>query len=200
MFVAQEYRHAALHERYNKEIVGEQFGHDVEAIQAAVAARLKFEHSSFSHEFQLATTCALEHFTAMMAHFLLGTARGREYLGMFDPFHRKVWTWHAKEEMEHKVCGSYWVRTLSMIRTTAIFILCIILIYLKLLWGRGLLFKPATWWASFKLLLVRPGLLPSLVVPWLDYFRPGFHPWDQNDNTLINGSTDPEMETVPSRL
>eukprot|EP00658_Telonema_sp_P-2_P040200 TRINITY_DN2875_c0_g1_i1.p2 TRINITY_DN2875_c0_g1~~TRINITY_DN2875_c0_g1_i1.p2 ORF type:complete len:159 (+),score=30.69 TRINITY_DN2875_c0_g1_i1:141-617(+) len=53
MFVAQEYRHAALHERYNKEIVGEQFGHDVEAIQAAVAARLKFEHSSFSHEFQV---------------------------------------------------------------------------------------------------------------------------------------------------
>src|SRR5438067_753159 len=48
---------------------------------------------------QLAATCALEHFTAIMAEQLLSLPRMHDDL---HPSIRPLWLWHALEESEHK--------------------------------------------------------------------------------------------------
>lgn len=195
-FVAQEYRHTALHEQYNQTVVAEEFGHgeDTVKIERWVKFVLRGSAKLDSFETQLGTTVALEHFTAIMAHMLLGTPQGSELLTHFKPFHRRVWIWHAVEETEHKaVCfdvykaigGSYFRRVWTMLRVTVLFLLYLAAIQVRLLYNRKLLFKPATWVSMFNFLLFRPGLVPRLFFPWLDYFRPNFHPWDHDNSTLI---------------
>jgi predicted metal-dependent hydrolase len=68
---------------------------------------------------RLAITCALEHFTAMLADFVL---RHPGWLDRAEPQMRTLWSWHAAEESEHKAVafdvyrasgGGYWKRVLS---------------------------------------------------------------------------------------
>ena len=174
-----------------------EFGHgaDRELIERRVGHLLQISTKIDSPESQLATTCALEHFTAIMAQFLIGTDPGREFLGSLEHRHARLWVWHAREELEHKavafdmynhVCGSYVRRCWTMLRATFFFLAAIALIYLRLLSNRGILFSPHTWWSSLKFLMFRPGILPRLVLPWLAYFKPGFHPWEEDDSSLVS--------------
>ena len=40
-------------------------------------------------------------------------------------------------------------------------------------------------WGLFNYLAVTPGIIRRLALPWLSYFKPGFHPWDHDDRALI---------------
>ena len=40
-------------------------------------------------------------------------------------------------------------------------------------------------WRGLKWLLGRPGPLRRIVPDYLAYFRPGFHPWQQDNRDLI---------------
>ena len=40
-------------------------------------------------------------------------------------------------------------------------------------------------WGLFKYLAVTPGVIRRLALPWLSYFKHGFHPWDHDDRALI---------------
>ncbi len=88
---------------------------------------------------QLATTIALEHFTAIVAHQLLTNPKATE--GM-HPNVKPLWLWHAVEETEHKaVCfdvyqqvgGGYLNRALNMARVMLGFLLGISAIQMSLL-------------------------------------------------------------------
>ena len=77
-----------------------------------------------SPRYQLAMTCALEHFTAMMAELLLSTDEMRDAMA---PEVRRLLVWHAIEEIEHKAVafdtfvatgGTYGTRVLAMLVTT----------------------------------------------------------------------------------
>jgi predicted metal-dependent hydrolase len=37
------------------------------------------------------------------------------------------------------------------------------------------------WFSFLRFLFVNPGFVRRIALPWLAYFRPGFHPW-QHDN------------------
>ena len=40
--------------------------------------------------------------------------------------------------------------------------------------------------ALARYVLVRPGILRKVALPWIAYFLPGFHPWNVDDRALID--------------
>jgi predicted metal-dependent hydrolase len=76
---------------------------------------------------RLAATSALEHFTALLAHFVLSDPR---LLEGAHPVMAALWRWHAAEENEHKAVaydvyrqtgGGYIERAAAMAIATVIF-------------------------------------------------------------------------------
>lgn len=100
-FIYQEAMHTKEHVRCNVAL-GEAYpaGRKIEEFTAKFIALVQ----RFSPKAtQLAWTCALEHFTAILADTLL---RNQEaFISETDPAFASLWLWHAVEESEHKaVC------------------------------------------------------------------------------------------------
>jgi predicted metal-dependent hydrolase len=43
-----------------------------------------------------------------------------------------------------------------------------------------------TWGRAATYLLISPGLLRQVFLPWLAFFRPSFHPWEHDDRALLD--------------
>jgi predicted metal-dependent hydrolase len=69
LFCGQEGIHGREHERYNEMLAAQ--GYPVEAMEARVRSLLRFVKRVAPMRLQLAATCALEHFTALMGELLL---------------------------------------------------------------------------------------------------------------------------------
>src|SRR5690606_10728736 len=143
-------------------------------------------------EDQLAITCALEHFTAMMAEQLLGDPRMSDGV---DPSHAAIWRWHAAEEAEHKavafdvyakVDGSYIRRIRTYLVTSIMFAGSTLAMTGYLLAKDRKLLEPRHHLALLRWLLVSPGLARNVLPGWFDYLRPSFHPWDRDDGALLD--------------
>jgi predicted metal-dependent hydrolase len=141
---------------------------------------------------QLAATCALEHFTAMLAESLLQNREMREEL---DPSIRGLWLWHALEEAEHKAVafdvylaagGGYVRRAAIMLLTTAVFFAAQALAHARLMADRKILWKPWTWVRGATRLWLWPGYFTRLVPAYLSYFRPSFHPNDRDTAAVLD--------------
>lgn len=124
-FYAQEGIHTREHERDN-DMQGTQ-GYPIDAMDGRVDKLLKLVSWLIFRRWQLGVTCALEHFTAMMADWLLADPRVMEGA---DKNMAALWRWHAAEENEHKAVafdvfkaagGWYWERAIIMIFATLIF-------------------------------------------------------------------------------
>jgi predicted metal-dependent hydrolase len=182
-FMGQEALHSRAHEVYNEWL--RTLGFDPEAIEQQVKEGLGEVRRNRSHRYQLAMTCALEHFTAMMAELLLESEDLRE---LMDPEVRRLLVWHAIEETEHKAVafdvyvatgGSYSTRALAMLFTTFGFTISIALFQAALMRqdpaARGL----GVTLRGLGKMWVSPGWFRRLVPSYLDYFRRDFHPWDR---------------------
>ncbi len=139
---------------------------------------------------QLAVTCALEHFTAILAELLLRDPTMRDEL---HPTVRPLWLWHALEESEHKAVafdvynatgGGYAVRASVMAITTIIFFAELAWVHASFARERGLLWKPWTWRGVTRLWL-RKGRVRSTLGAYFAYFRPSFHPNDRDTDALL---------------
>jgi predicted metal-dependent hydrolase len=140
---------------------------------------------------RLAVTCALEHYTAILAEQLLAQADHR------DAGHesvRPLWIWHALEESEHKavafdvyraIGGTYAMRVGMMLLTSLFFFGETANVHVRFLRAQGQLGNLRGWAGAFGYLWVKPGLLRQLVPAYLDYFRPGFHPEDRDTRALL---------------
>ncbi len=189
-FVGQEAQHSQVHERYNARAEAQGFRTSVLAKYSKMdLERLRKEATP---EDQLAITCALEHFTAMMAEQLLGDPRMSE--GVPSP-HAELWRWHAAEEAEHKavafdvymkVDGSYARRIRTYLITSAMFSASTLAMTFYLMAKDGTLENPKNHLALLRWLLVSPGLARNVLPGWLDYLRPDFHPWDRDDRALLD--------------
>jgi len=42
-------------------------------------------------------------------------------------------------------------------------------------------------WRMLKFLYGPKGVFPRMLVPWLHYFKPGFHPWDHDNRAHLAG-------------
>jgi uncharacterized protein len=188
-FCAQEGIHSREHARYNRML--EEQGYPTARMERRVQAILKLTLRSAPLRRQLAITCALEHFTAMMGHILLSEPR---LLEGAHPEMAALWRWHAMEETEHKAVafdvyraagGGYFTRVVAMLTSTLMFWSQIVLGQVELMHAERCLSSPREWLALLKFLFVEPGGMVELWRRWLDYFRPSFHPWDLDNRELL---------------
>ena len=193
-FVKQEAHHTREHVAFNRQVTGA--GYDIAAIDKRIADSLVQARTTHPVA-QLLVTVSLEHFTAIFAHAMLARA-GQQFDGASAET-RAMWIWHAIEEIEHKgvAFDTYmhitrslkpakrWaIRSLVFFRVSRNFIANRVNDALALLAQDGITgwrAKARLWWY----LLGTPGVLRQVALPWASYFRPGFHPWDDDDRALI---------------
>ena len=192
-FIKQEVNHSREHVAFNRRVVDA--GYDVTAMERQVAESLALTKDR-PRIANLASTMALEHFTAILAQQLLVNPR---HLQGADAESANLWRWHALEEIEHKgVAYDTWlhatrdwsrwqrwkVKSLVMLFTTKEFVTKRASGMLDLLEQDGLTGRKAQWklfWYAFG----RPGMARKIFGAWLSYFLPGFHPWNHDDRYLI---------------
>mgnify|MGYP001627466567 CR=1 FL=1 len=204
-FIGQEAMHAREHEHYND--YARAHGIDLKAIEDEITGRIAFMRKNFSPERQLAITCALEHFTAIMAEAMLENPEMNEAM---DPAMRELWLWHAVEENEHKgvafdvyeeQVGDYWLRVRAMAITTAMFMINQARFQTRLLRNDGEL-RPREWLRGVNRLWGRRGWFRGLIPAYLAYYRPGFHPWQSDTRALLarwKQELDLDAHAVPAK-
>lgn len=192
-FIKQEVVHSREHVAFNRQVTDH--GYDVTLLDADVTKVLD-QAALRAPILNLAATMALEHFTAIMAHELLADPR---YLAGADEDVASLWRWHAVEEIEHKgvACDTWlhatrdwsawqrWrVRSLMMLVVTKQFLHHRTRGMIELLRQDGVTGLRA-WGGLLRYVLLRPGMVRRVALPWARYFLPGFHPWQVDDRALI---------------
>jgi hypothetical protein len=142
--------------------------------------------------FSLASTAALEHLTAIMANRAL-----RDPAYWREPMHPEIaplWQWHAIEEAEHKavafdvlqqVSRSHALRAVALVFAAASLWADNLVRFAYFTWKDGIAFQPRTWWTMLRFVWGPGGLYGSLWRDFFAWFRPGFHPWQQDNQALI---------------
>lgn len=186
-FNRQEGQHTMVHAQFNERL--RQQGQDVDGMLKWLE-NLLFNgwRKWYSKEYTLSQTAALEHFTALGAFMIFGR---HDIFGSADPRVRAMYIWHALEEVEHKGVAydvlqkyakvGYLRRQLALLEMMVIFPLTIFVFMRRMLKADGYgffqrvgIFAKGVWW------LAKPGgLLAPMTLPFLRYFKPGYHPWDE---------------------
>lgn len=188
-FLAQESLHRREHDTFNAWLKTQ--GFDVDAYYAEIEELLEPKGPLSPPIVRLAITCALEHFTAMLAETWLRRPEERENA---DPAVRALWTWHALEELDHKavafdvyqaVGGTYALRCITMLSVTARFMAKVASLHYRLMRADGQHKKLDVWLRGSWKCWGPGGYFSSLLPAYLRYFRPSFHPWEQDDSALV---------------
>lgn len=192
-FIGQEAMHGREHEDYNKLL--EETGLPAAQLEAHFKGFIEILKKHLPAAAQLSITIAQEHFTAIVAQLVLTDAR---LIAGADPHLSALWRWHALEEIEHKAVAfdvyeavmgrgpkAYALRAGSMILTTVGFLSLVLSYQRKLLKADSRIHKRQGLGRFAKFMCRSPALLPRLAVPWLSYFRPGFHPWNHDNRHLL---------------
>lgn len=187
-FIGQEAMHSLEHKSMNQHVRDQ--GMPVEELEAQLKVLLDVTRR-LPKRHQLAITCGLEHLTAMMADMLLARDDVRE--DMHETM-RPLWVWHAIEETEHKgvafdvfqQAGGTWAER-SFYLAFSTFMLGVVASYFT---GRMMLndrrnFSLKDGARGLWRMWGRNGTFSSLIPAWFDYFRPDFHPWQQDNSDLI---------------
>ncbi len=189
-FIGQEAMHGRAHRAFNDMVRERDLAVSAEA-EAKLRRLLGFARRTLTPKGQLAITCALEHFTAILAEQLLEDEGHR---GAGDPSVQPLWIWHALEESEHKavaydvyeaVGGTYPRRIALMLVATAFFFVETAIVHTRFLRAGGELWNVRGWLRAMSYFWLRPGLFRKLIPAYLDYFRPGFHPGDRDTTSLL---------------
>lgn len=188
-FIGQEAMHGREHEEYNDALA--KSGMPSECYGRIVIRVLKIFTRFTPISTQLAGTIALEHLTAILANRVLSDPRSLEGS---EPRYAAIWKWHALEETEHKAVAydvyqqvlggsviGYLQRCLALITATTIFWMMVIPFHIGLVRREGQLFNIKGWIKTINFLWGSPGMLRRTLPDWLDYFKPGFHPWDHDN-------------------
>jgi uncharacterized protein len=189
LFCKQEAMHNREHIRYNNHLMTQTplFKKFEDRVQFV----LKRAQQKTPRIHQLAVTAALEHFTALLGHFVLNDPR---LLEGAHPEMAALWRWHAAEETEHKavafdvfraVNGSERVRRFAMVTAASMFWFFVLEQQVRLMREEGILFDMKEWGALFGHLFVKPGGMFPLFKMAADYFRRDFHPWELDNSPLI---------------
>ena len=192
-FLFQEAMHTREHVVFNK--MATDAGYDIKKLENRAGAILGYARKKRAI-YQLAATAALEHFTAMLAHAVL--ADPRRFAGAPEEA-RQMWEWHAMEEIEHKAVAfdTYmaalrnWPGVIRWaLRSIVMFVATILFFYAVVLNTRDLFRQDGintgkSWRRLFGFLFFEPGLLRKVMKSYFSYYRPGFHPWEEDDRALL---------------
>jgi hypothetical protein len=156
----------------------------------------------------LAMTVALEHFTAILAHASLNR---REHMPGVEPEIAALWKWHAIEEIEHKAVAfdtflavtqdmprfKRWaLRSVVMWRVSKQFVIARMR-NMRVFFEQDGINTTRTWLRTLNYLWIYPGILRRIIPAWLAFFRPGFHPWDIDDRSLVTRH-EAQLQAIPS--
>ncbi len=188
-FSGQEGVHSREHVRYNAMVAAH--GYPVEKMERGVTWLLAGAKRFLPRRRRLAVTCALEHFTALMGHFILADE------GLLEGAHpamAELWRWHAAEENEHKSVaydlfqaagGTYFERTTVMVLASVIFWAKVLEQQARMMSAVGIGFSVREWASVVRFLFIEPGGMLRLTRFYFDYFRPTFHPRDIDSTEIL---------------
>ncbi len=185
-FIGQEAMHSHAHEGFNA--FAERIGINVQPVLDYEIKNTEKLKELLNDKQKLAVTCALEHFTAIIAQYLL---EHNDLHAQLHPDAARLWIWHALEETEHKavafdvykeVFNDETVRKQTMRIVTATFLTRISLLTTKLLLKdkKGRTQWKQHWYALQQLSQAIKVLLPA----YMDYYKTNFHP-NQHDSDAI---------------
>jgi uncharacterized protein len=188
-FIGQEAHHAKEHRVLNDMM--ERKGYPMSKIDAFVKRGLTHCRKRISPQRQMAMTCALEHFTAILANQFL---QNRAEFDEMDPRVAKIWAWHAVEEIEHKAVAfdvfratvdDEWIRRSQMAMNTVTFFVTTSFHLIGLMRAGGQLGNVKAWLGGIDFLWGRPGIFRRLIPAYLEYYRRDFHPWQHDNRALV---------------
>lgn len=186
-FIGQEAMHSQAHEEFNRWI--ESLGLDVQTILREERDGIALAKKKLSPKQQLAVTCALEHFTAIIAQHLLSHP---EFLDGLHEQVKPLWLWHALEETEHKAVAFNVYRELfddhNTRKTVMRFMTMSFLGRMTQLTWRFLLADPVgrqQWRKNLHGMRRVGGLLRTLYPQYSVYYRPDFHPDEVDSSALL---------------
>lgn len=196
-YSVQEAYHTREHEDYNKAMSS--LGYDVEAMEKPVIRAMDIVKNPLH---RLAVTCAIEHLTATLSTV---TLRHPELLeGAAAPY-RRLWMWHALEELEHKAVAldvlkavtpgmsgiqRYFLRVFAMNGTIIPFLLIFVRnlrIYAR---HDGVKTGFGFWMRFLRIVLVSPGFWRRCMPLVLKYYLPNFDPRNSDDAELVRRGRD----------
>jgi uncharacterized protein len=181
-FVGQEATHRRIHSLFNQHLKDQGLENRWEPRAARRMAMIKGADPRHA----LAVTAANEHFTALLAEWLLARP---EVLDGSEERLKALWLWHSAEEAEHKntafdlyqaLDGSLAWRRTWMKRVTWIFLTDAMRQTVRNLHSDGTLWRWLTWSSAWRHLLGKQGLLRQSYRPWRRYFEADFHPNQQH--------------------
>ena len=198
-FIGQEAMHGREHDEHNRLLT--KAGLPADELEKQVRWFLDVLEQRLPPSAQLSVTIAQEHFTAIMSQLVLTDPR---ILAGADARLRTMWRWHALEETEHKAVAfdvyetvmgrgvkAYALRSASLVLTTLGFMSLVFYYQQRLIQADRRMPRWQGLGRFFNFMFVSPALLPKLALPWLSYLRPGFHPWDHDNQHLLK-----EVETL----
>lgn len=186
-FIRQEGQHGMVHGQFNDRLAAQGIKVDgIERFVKHVLFNVLRKHLPKAHT--LAQTAAAEHLTAILAHSLF---ERKAIFAEADPRMLAMWAWHAMEEVEHKAVAfdvmqktakvGYLRRVFALLELSWSFPLFTLIITHNMLrrdglsrWRRTQLMIGGLWW------LYKPGGVftsRSVLGHYVQYFKPGFHPW-----------------------
>jgi len=204
-YAVQEAYHTREHEDYNRGMAA--LGYDVKEMEAPVIAALGVTKDPLR---RLAVTCAIEHLTATLSTV---TLRHPEMFEGAAPHYRRLWMWHALEELEHKAVAldvlkkatpkvpgwqRYLLRVLAMNATVIPFLL----IFLRntRLYAKADGVRPGfRFWMRFLWVVsVSPGFWRRCMPLLLSYYLPNFDPRNSDDAALVMKGRDWIAREMPA--
>ncbi len=143
---------------------------------------------------QLAATVALEHFTAMMAGYMLEFPNIM-FKGLSENM-KNLWLWHAVEEIEHKhvafdvyqqVFANLAQRRRSMRTITVGFISSTIIMTGHLVWQdrKNTLYSPKQLFKNTQTLMGLVHMMWRLLPDYLAFYKASFHPSEIDQQDLL---------------
>ena len=180
-FIGQEATHRRIHALFNGHLEKQGLV-NTWAVRAQANAKL-FANADPRHP--LAITAANEHFTALLAEWLLAHP---ETLQGAEPRLATMWQWHCAEESEHKntafdiyqaLRGSHEWRLTWFRRITLVFLGDVVRQTVSNLRHDRTLWAFSTWTSAARTLFGKGGLVRESWRPWRAYRGRNFHPSQQ---------------------
>ncbi|MBQ0754089.1 MAG: metal-dependent hydrolase [Gammaproteobacteria bacterium] len=190
-FIGQEAMHSLEHDSFNEMLCAQGYEAEARGGQKLAQVLIGRAQEHMNKKQMLAITAGLEHITAILAHRLLSDPA---LIAKIDPSVRNLWLWHAIEETEHKavaydlyqdVSGDYRLRVSTFLSATTFLLGYTGRYTWAFLKKDGLNRKPLTIAKGLWRLFGYDGLISGTIPDYIQYLRPGFHPWQQDDSYLI---------------
>lgn len=182
-FIGQETMHANQHEKLWDLLRAQDY--DLEPV-LWIVQKLGFNwlENAVPDKWNYAAVAGFEHFTAMFAELAFETP---ELMEKMHPEMRKLFEWHAAEEIEHKAVAFDQLMAVdaSYALRTGVMNVAVVLLYL-VTYGNTLymmlqdksIFRPREWLNIADIFFGKHDLARKSILKFVEYYKPNFHPWD----------------------